>query len=138
MQCLFSSMLKEKLKTLFLMFISRTIFLFFHFHQACLSFAENDTPYITSIGARHMVCVHLRAGQVLTGLYVSGARTVIKLSACITSLNHHPVRSTSHSAHTHTHTHTQFHLAIGQDSNTQSIQSCLLMLNSKLIHDLEG
>ncbi len=79
-------------------------------------------------GARWLVC--------------SGVRTVIKLSACITRLNHHPawlsillLAGLSNNTYTHTH----IHLAISQDSRTQSIRTvCLLTLDTQLIRGLEG
>lgn len=60
------------------------------FSPALPSFAENITIHITRVCICHTVCVRLQTRQALTGLYVQGVRTVIKLSACITRLNHHP------------------------------------------------
>lgn len=95
-----------------------------------MSFSENATPYITRICACVIRCVYIcERGPGAHWLVCSGVRTVIKLSTCITRLNHHPawlfIPLLTRAPQT-THTHTQIHLAISQDSQTQKHTACLL------------
>lgn len=47
-------------------------FFFFNFHRPSVFFTRRHTIYHTYMCMCHMVCVHLRACQALTGLYVQG------------------------------------------------------------------
>lgn len=76
------------------------------------------------------VCVHLRACQGPRRLVCSGVRSVIKLSTCITTLNHHPappVYSASRWALEQcARTHTQSGLTWPSDRIPVRIWQCIL------------